>query len=189
MSISKPKRKTDPCPCGSGDQYRYCHGAPDSVEEDLSPEISRKPRQLFLWVLLIGAPVAYIAGMYQGEPETRVWSEEHGHYHTVDQLEAEAKAAEAKAAAAAAPATDAATPEAAPAAPSKAPPGPTPPGKVWSAAHGHWHDIDGANGGEPLQFDPSDGKPWDHEYKLEKPVEERPNATWSEAHGHWHDNK
>jgi len=23
----------------------------------------------------------------------------------------------------------------------KGPPGPAPPGKVWSAEHGHWHDI------------------------------------------------
>jgi len=51
----------------------------------------------------------------------RVWSEEHGHYHTVLQ--------------------EGSVPGAIPGMPTQQPPGPTPPGKVWSAEHGHWHDA------------------------------------------------
>lgn len=48
----------------------------------------------------------------------RVWSEEHGHWHTVS------------------PGGSGSATRPVP------PPGPAPPGKVWSAApHGHWHDA------------------------------------------------
>ena len=49
-------------------------------------------------------------------------------------------------------------------------------GKVWSEAHGHWHD---ANGNHILS-----------ENKLSNKVgEDPPGKVWSEEHGHWHDQK
>lgn len=49
-------------------------------------------------------------------------------------------------------------------------------GKLWSEAHGHWHD---ANGNHILS-----------ENKLSNKVgEDPPGKVWSEEHGHWHGQK
>lgn len=189
MSVPKAKRKTDPCPCGSGKQYRYCHGAKPN-EDDEGPVIKGNRPQVFLWVVLIGAPLAYGLGMLaqpagSGAGTKRVWSEEHGHYHNVDGSEP-AAAATNTVSADGAPAADG-TPAPRP----TKPPGPTPPGKVWSEAHGHWHDADGGTPeAQQVLVDPVSGKPWDHDYKLEKPDGPAPEGmTWSASHGHWHPNQ
>lgn len=202
-TVPKAKRKTDPCPCGSGKQYRYCHGAPPDQADEAKLDVESNPRQLFLWLVIVGAPLAWLAGSFMPSgsetPQTRVWSEEHGHYHTVDGKELGNDAASATPVAPGNPndagagtleAGDGSAPAPAPV-PAAQPPGPTPPGKVWSAEHGHWHDVDAgkATGAEPVIFDPSSGKPWDHDYELPRPDEERPGFTWSEAHGHWHPNE
>ncbi|GJM43552.1 MAG: hypothetical protein DHS20C21_03940 [Gemmatimonadota bacterium] len=50
------------------------------------------------------------------------------------------------------------------------PPGPAPEGKVWNAAHGHWHDA-------PTGQTPS----------AEPPGEAPPGKVWNAEHGHYHD--
>jgi hypothetical protein len=169
-------RKTDPCPCGSGKKYKYCHGAPLQVEEkDKAPP----RRQIFIWLVLALGPIAVAASYYQGDPQDtakkRVWSEEHGHYHNIDGGEIDR--ADDPANATAAPVPDAPTTA----------PGPAPPGKVWSAAHGHWHDDANARVTEiaPVY---EQGVP-DPTYKLKRPDGPAPDGkVWSQAHGHWHDN-
>lgn len=178
--MSKKQRKTDPCHCGSGTQFRYCHGAPQEVEEE-APLTQRNPRRVFLFLVLVLSPLAVLASFSQGQPEdtvNRVWSPEHGHYHTLDGREIGAAAAAPQAAAVdgepAAPSGDAPDPTVAP--------GPAPPGKVWSPEHGHWHDADPEAGADPLQ-----NEPWDHQYRIERPDGPPPEGmTWSESHGHWH---
>lgn len=58
---------------------------------------------------------------------------------------------------------------------------PAPPGKVWSAAHGHWHDAPPGAMIDATQAVPQ-----------RRPVAAPPGPApagkvWSAAHGHWHD--
>ena len=104
------------CPCGSGEKYkRCCEGAQSSA---LSPGLL-----ILAFLVLVGTALAVGTMMnLPDEPDpTRVWSEEHGHWHTVQPEEQ--------------------APGAIPGVPALQPPGPPPPGKVWSAEHGHWHDA------------------------------------------------
>lgn len=191
------KRKTDPCPCGSGQQYRYCHGKPPE-EEEPAARVRRKP-VLFLAMVLICAPLAYIASWYTGDagrPGTiQVWSEEHGHYHTVDAVTNVQVRPDTPVAAAAqdAPATEDVAAEetiseVGDEPPLSEPPGPAPPGKEWSAEHGHWHSIDGETQEVPRVADPLVGTTLQREVKLERPPGPAPEGkVWSDAHAHWHD--
>ncbi len=67
--------------------------------------------------------------------------------------------------------------------------GTAPPGKVWSEAHGHWHDDPQAPGAAaPVQAHHAEGDMFRPEYRLERPPgEPPPGKVWSEEHGHWHD--
>lgn len=63
-------------------------------------------------------------------------------------------------------------------------PGPAPPGKVWDAAHGHWHDAPAATTPTtpllPTLGDPTKLTP--------QPTGAAPaGKVWSPEHGHWHD--
>ena len=103
-----------PCPCGSGEKYkRCCEVAQSSI---MSPGL------LILGILILVGSVIVISTMMnapdQSDPQ-RVWSEEHGHWHSVNQGSEQAPQAGTL----------------------KPPPGPAPSGKVWSAEHGHWHDA------------------------------------------------
>ena len=168
--MSKKQRKTDPCPCGSGQQFRYCHGAPEEAADE-NPIVQRNPRRVFLLVVLVLSPLAVLAGLSQGDPEdtvNRVWSPEHGHYHTLDgkEIGAVEPAADGDEQAVQTPSSEA------------------PPGKVWSEEHGHWHDAEQTEG---VQDPAKEQMPWDHEYKLVRPDGPAPEGmVWSEAHGHWH---
>jgi hypothetical protein len=74
-------------------------------------------------------------------------------------------------------------------------PGPAPPGKVWSAEHGHWHDI-GARPGGPASSIKVEQTPG---IKSTVPLTPSvgnvpqpagpvpPGKVWSPEHGHWHD--
>lgn len=74
--------------------------------------------------------------------------------------------------AAPAPASSSAVPLASPA---PQPPGPAPAGQVWSAEHGHWHDVPTTNNiAVQTQTSPAPGA---------APA----GKVWSEEHGHWHD--
>lgn len=124
-----------PCPCGSGEKYKRCcapKGAPSSAPAPAAQSApAGRPR------LLLGAVVVLVAGglgygllldpaqpgptppVLHPEPAEgggpgRVWSPEHGHWHTLDGQELPGQAA---------------------------PPPGGGPGKVWSEEHGHWHDA------------------------------------------------
>ena len=60
------------------------------------------------------------------------------------------------------------------------PPGPAPPGQVWSAEHGHWHDINTGNAVSPTEASPTQTSP-------QPPGEPPPGKVWAPEHGHWHD--
>jgi len=80
-------------------------------------------------------------------------------------------------------------------------PGPAPPGKVWSAEHGHWHDIRtgaGTNPASSIKVEQSPGlkskvpmttvvTPVQNTPQPAGPVP--PGKVWSPEHGHWHDAK
>ena len=80
--MTKPGRN-DPCPCGSGVKYkRCCEGK--QAEESWWARYS--------WHIVIAAIAIAVAGAAatialqsgpSGAGPERVWSEEHGHWHTV----------------------------------------------------------------------------------------------------------
>ena len=60
------------------------------------------------------------------------------------------------------------------------PPGEAPPGKVWSAEHGHWHNISTNSTSELPGAESNIPQP--------QPLGEAPpGKVWSSEHGHWHD--
>ena len=60
------------------------------------------------------------------------------------------------------------------------PDGEVPPGKVWSAAHGHWHDA--KNPHDDFTSDAEKSKD-----QSQRKGEAPPGKVWSPEHGHWHD--
>ena len=107
--------RNDPCPCGSGQKYKHCCEA--ARHSPLSPGLV-----ILVVIVLVGAVAAVMAIVDARDlpPQQQVWSEEHGHWHTVS--------------------NDAGTDPVA-GTPTPPPPGPAPPGKIWSSEHGHWHDA------------------------------------------------
>ncbi len=109
--------RNDDCPCGSGEKYKKC------CETARSATIS--PGLLILGLIVV-LGTAIVIGAMMNAPEQpagqQIWSEEHGHWHTVGQQ------------------TDSGVPGLSGIA-TPQPPGPVPPGKVWSSEHGHWHDA------------------------------------------------
>jgi hypothetical protein len=74
--MAKPGRN-EPCPCGSGKKYKNCHESKTA-----------NSRTSYILMVVVGAAVvaAIAAGVasFTGERSrsaTRVWSNEHGHYH------------------------------------------------------------------------------------------------------------
>ena len=55
-----------------------------------------------------------------------------------------------------------------------------PPGKVWSAAHGHWHDA--KNSHDDFTSDAEKSRD-----QSQRKGEAPPGKVWSPEHGHWHD--
>lgn len=69
--------RNDPCPCGSGRKYKQCC---------LQREQGMSTRSRLLAVLIGGVLLAgaILALTWDSDTEQRrVWSEEHGHWHTV----------------------------------------------------------------------------------------------------------
>jgi hypothetical protein len=52
------------------------------------------------------------------------------------------------------------------------PPGPAPAGQVWSAEHGHWHNVTTGTSGQVTPQPPGPAPA---------------GKVWSAEHGHWHD--
>ncbi len=88
------------------------------------------------------------------------------------------------------------------------PSGPAPEGKVWSAEHGHWHDVAGAatpfgSGINPISITPSTtpSEPGINPFAINPNVTSKPGGeltpqppgpppegkVWFAEHGHWHD--
>lgn len=69
--------RNDPCPCGSGRKYKHCCLADRRGT-------STRTRVLMLLVGLVLVAGAILAVTWEpGADSRRVWSEEHGHWHTV----------------------------------------------------------------------------------------------------------
>lgn len=69
-------------------------------------------------------------------------------------------------------------------------PGPAPPGKVWSAEHGHWHDIGATTPVNPIEIKQTSGAPLTPTVSGNTPQPAGPvppGKVWSTEHGHWHD--
>jgi hypothetical protein len=159
--------RNDPCPCGSGEKYKFCCAR--KAEERKVTWSAFALGAVLLAAVGGGAVLAFgiLSGDFGGRewsaehghwhqkgeghpgpqppgpvPAGKEWSEEHGHWHDVAAADAGAKA----------------------------PDEPAPPGKVWSEEHGHWHDADDT---APAAGAPAGDAP--------------PGKVWSEEHGHWHD--
>lgn len=176
----KKVSRNEPCPCGSGNKYKNCHG--------------KRPNQTVVTITIFGvaliggglllnyyatnattapASVSQVPGQSVPQPSGdappgKVWSPEHGHWHD----------APAATSAPAAPPAD--TPHATQQAGGiPQPDGPVPEGKVWSPEHGHWHDAT-----QPAQpFTPP--PPGTTVPQPEGPVPA--GKIWNADHGHWHD--
>ena len=109
-----PSHRNDPCPCGSGEKYKKCCARAE--RSALSP--AALALGLIVIIGIVAAVLAFMRAPEAGADGGRVWSEEHGHWHTAGQ-----------------------EPAAVGGVPAPQPPGPAPSGKVWSPEHGHWHDA------------------------------------------------
>ena len=133
--------RNEPCDCGSGKKYKFCHG-----------KLEKGSNQQWIIIGIIGAiflfsffilsdsntltttnvaplpvmPRAAETSGYQQPPGQappgKVWSPEHGHWHDINPNTSPTSL----------PLNNALQQQ---------PPGEVPPGKVWSPEHGHWHDI------------------------------------------------
>ncbi len=131
--------RNDPCPCGSGKKNKNCCEKTGTASDRKWTIIG-----VVLIVLIVGGAIAALRDASTVEnipPAERVWSEEHGHWHTKRNPQAGP-----------APAGKVWSEEHghfhdAPAGtlntriPGPPPAGPAPEGKVWSEVHGHWHDA------------------------------------------------
>lgn len=70
--------RNDPCPCGSGRKYKQCCLARD--EQGMTTQT--KILAGIIGIVLVAG--AILAVTWDSDTEQRrVWSEEHGHWHTV----------------------------------------------------------------------------------------------------------
>lgn len=86
MAISSAKLgRNDVCSCGSGKKFKRCCGNIDVTGEDASSR--------FFGIAAMGAGLMLLAALAVGakslifdaaEPDGRVWSAEHGHYHNAN---------------------------------------------------------------------------------------------------------
>jgi len=113
--------RNDPCPCGSGKKYKRC-----CMEKTSKKEVVSYSLWAVMGLITLSIAVVFIYSLFHIEesdsPRTgnrsRVWSQEHGHWHNVGGTRQPADSDK----------------------PHPRPLGDAPPGKVWSQEHGHWHD-------------------------------------------------
>lgn len=76
--------RNDLCTCGSGKKFKRCCGAVDLAAEDVSSRFFGVAAVLAGLMLVFGLVMA-LRSMLTGETAgaRKVWSAEHGHYHTV----------------------------------------------------------------------------------------------------------
>ena len=163
MSATESIGRNDPCPCGSGQKYKLCcEGRHDVVSE------ARKSPWLIGGAAAIGLGVVATIAMQLGDPKP---SEVNRSFSspppTQSRIADPASILSPLGPAAGAPAA--------------------PPGKVWSAEHGHYHDIAGnelAAAPSPLGTPPT-AAPGTLTPQPDGPIPE--GKVWSAEHGHWHD--
>jgi hypothetical protein len=70
------------CPCGSGKKYKRCCGNVDLAAEDTASRFFGVAAVLAA-VMAVGGAFVFAQAFFFEEPGKKVWSAEHGHYHTV----------------------------------------------------------------------------------------------------------
>ena len=136
--MSANLKRNDPCHCESGKKYKNCHGTKNSKNSYLwilwgviivliiifsfIPDSNPSPETNFVSKPYV--PQSFNTSKKpDGEaPPGKIWSNEHGHWHDVNDVSNIRKSNQLN---------DEMKIE-----PSKTPP----PGKIWSPDHGHWHD-------------------------------------------------
>ncbi|HYC01438.1 MAG TPA: SEC-C domain-containing protein [Candidatus Limnocylindrales bacterium] len=112
-----PAGRNELCPCGSGKKFKRCCGAPEVEKSDAAGSFFGIAAAI-TGVMIVIAVVA-VARSFLEDPPQRVWSAEHGHWHTVSGASGSEDSGK---------------------------PGP---GKVWDEAHGHYHSTGGSAEGGP----------------------------------------
>lgn len=146
MKISR----NEPCPCGSGKKYKRCCGRKKFVKKTNWVNWAGLGLCLLFVVGIISLITPSFFGLIKSTPDDpsttsqRVWSSEHGHWHTVRD--------------------DARQPTSFPS------DDPASQNRVWSREHGHWHNVrdPSSNLGLPLSLPPEgpapEGKVWSFEH-------------------------
>lgn len=150
-----PAGRNDACPCGSGKKYKNC----------CVNKRSSLPRGLLLLLAAIAliAAAGLLPTLFADKekkeaafasplparrgpvtqpgvaPPGKVWSAEHGHWH--DAAPPPSAMPMPLVPAGSAPPSPVQVQSAPAFTPGPQPAGPVPAGKVWSAEHGHWHDL------------------------------------------------
>ncbi len=70
------------CPCGSGKKYKRCCGSVDAAVEDTASRFFGVAAVL-AGVMAVGGAFVFARAFFVETPGKKVWSAEHGHYHTV----------------------------------------------------------------------------------------------------------
>lgn len=200
--------RNDSCPCGSGMKFKKCCEGKSAFA---SSSLAKRSGIIGAAAILVaaGAVAAWLnrpettrpadAGVQSGfvagsapatsgpatqppgpAPLGKVWSAEHGHWHDApntrtptgmpNPIKVETSTAPLV------PGSNVAPPLA-----FSQPAEPAPPGKVWSAAHGHWHDAPAG-----AMIDATQSVP--QRRSMPQPPGPAPaGKVWSAEHGHWHD--
>lgn len=69
--------RNDPCPCGSGRKYKQC-----CLQGGQGMTKRTRLLAILIGVALVGGAVLAVNWDGGGSEQRRVWSEEHGHWHT-----------------------------------------------------------------------------------------------------------
>jgi hypothetical protein len=70
------------CPCGSGRKFKRCCGNVDLAAEDTASRFFGVAAILAA-LMAIGGAFVFVRAYFVEETGKKVWSAEHGHYHTV----------------------------------------------------------------------------------------------------------
>ena len=70
------------CACGSGRKYKRCCGAVATSNEDAAGRFFGIAAVL-VGVMLLGGTAVFARALFTEEAPQKVWSAEHGHWHTV----------------------------------------------------------------------------------------------------------
>lgn len=167
MTTSAPIGRNEPCPCGSGQKFKLCcEGRRDIVQE------ARRSPWLIAGVAVVGLGVVATIAMQLGDPKPSDVSRSLPRPVTTQS-----------------PIVDPAgvlsplLPEGGSTAP---------PGKVWSAEHGHYHDIPGAAASPTIissnELNPIAPPAAGSGALTPEPEGPAPaGKVWSPEHGHYHD--